>query len=1206
MIIPAALLTDTKRLVRSLVDDLRAASVADPAAKAKVDTEWGKALAAERTGLSRTAWEDGLYAQVAVGWVLAAVFVRFCEDNRLVTVNRLGGIGDQLKLARERRGEYLAANPSHDDRHWLTHTFQEFAKFRAAASLFGDHNPVWFLAPSADGASDIVKLFAETDADGKGSRHDFTDLAWDTRFLGDLYQDLSEHAKKQFALLQTPSFVEEFILDRTLTPALGTFGVDDVTLIDPTCGSGHFLLGAFHRLVTALRAKHPEWPAVAVAEKALDAIAGVDINPFAVAIARFRLLLAAMRVSGHTTLTDSPAYEANVVVGDSLLHGDRPGRIAQLLGDASVAASRHGYTFEDIDKADQILSKRWHVVVGNPPYITPKDPALRNLYRQRYSETCSGKYSLGVPFTEQFFWLAHPAGPNLTERNVERAGYVGMITANSFMKRSFGKKLIEGFLPTVDLTHVIDTSGAYIPGHGTPTVILLGRHRSQRSSELRAVLGTRGEPGRPADPTKGLVWASIVENIDAPGTDTPFVSVLDMARERFAAHPWSIGGGGAAELKERLDTASAELRSRVSAIGITAVTGEDEAYTGLANHRSGDGMTGARQMLVVGDLVRDWEVGPSLLAVWTYDEDFEPVCSTSDLQMLWRHRASLSTRRRFGTPMLEKGLFWWEWQELYGTKLRTPLSIVFADVATHNHFVLDRGGNVFKQTAPVIKLPAGATEDDHLALLGVLNSSAACFWLQQVCHNKGSTVDSAGARQTGEAYDNYFAHDGTKLQKFPLPPGSALDYGQRLDDLAQRLAATSPAAVVDSSVPTPAMLATGRAEWYRIRREMIACQEELDWHVYGLYGLADASLTYAGHPTELALGERAFEIVLARKIADGDEESTWFTRHESTPITELPAHWSDDYRDLVIRRIDLIESERDIALVERAECKRRWKTEPWEKQQQAALKRWLLDRLESPTYWRSPEIVTTNRLAAMAQLDADFVSVAQIYFGRTDVDIPALIAELVSGEAVPFVAAGRYKESGLRKRAEWERTWDLQRAEDAIDARGALPEHHRDYLSATGVAAAKDALGPIGKPPEYKNVDFIGVAWSHRGKLDVPKERFISYPGLERPGDNSLAVGWAGWNHLERAQVLVTFYFANARNETERALPVLAGLAEVAPWVRQWHNDDNDDPALNRAGDAVANALAQFLRDHDLTADDLAAWRPAKSATARRNRTGTR
>ena len=48
------------------------------------------------------------------------------------------------------------------------------------------------------------------------------------------------------------------------------------------------------------------------------------------------------------------------------------------------------------------------------------------------------------------------------------------------MKREFGKKLIEEFFQKVDLTHVIDTSGAYIPGHGTPTVILIGRRRLPR------------------------------------------------------------------------------------------------------------------------------------------------------------------------------------------------------------------------------------------------------------------------------------------------------------------------------------------------------------------------------------------------------------------------------------------------------------------------------------------------------------------------------------------------------------------------------------------------------------------------------------------------------------------------------------------------------------------------------------------------------
>src|SRR5690606_32788919 len=104
------------------------------------------------------------------------------------------------------------------------------------------------------------------------------------------------------ALLQTPVFVEEFILDRTLEPALATFGLRDTDLIDPTCGSGHFLLGAFDRLFERWLDAEPGTNRRELARRALEQVAGVDINPFAVAIARFRLLVAALRAGGDARL----------------------------------------------------------------------------------------------------------------------------------------------------------------------------------------------------------------------------------------------------------------------------------------------------------------------------------------------------------------------------------------------------------------------------------------------------------------------------------------------------------------------------------------------------------------------------------------------------------------------------------------------------------------------------------------------------------------------------------------------------------------------------------------------------------------------------------------------------------------------------------------------------------------------------------------
>ena len=101
-------------------------------------------------------------------------------------------------------------------------------------------------------------------------------------------------------------------------------------------------------------------------------------------------------------------------------------------------------------------------------------------------------------------------------------------------------------------------------------------------------------------------------------------------------------------------------------------------------------------------------------------------------------------------------------------KFRTPLSIAFAFVATHNHFVLDRGGKVFNRSAPVIKLPDRATEDDHLALLGLLNSSTACFWMKQVLHSKGSSGIGRGVIDEAMG-DRSMSSLAPRSETFPIP-----------------------------------------------------------------------------------------------------------------------------------------------------------------------------------------------------------------------------------------------------------------------------------------------------------------------------------------------------------------------------------------------------------------------------------------------------
>lgn len=895
-----------RRQVLDLEADLRARVDGEDAYVRQADVldawkrDYDKAASANRTAASWQEWRNDRVTQAAVAWVLLTVFARYCEDNTLVKPRWISGAdADERTHALDSRRAYFQQNPEHTDREWLGQIIAHFAKFPATAALVDSYSPIHLVAPSGDAARALLEFWWEQNADGEPA---FSFRGMDTRFLGDVYQDLSEHAKKTYALLQTPEFVEEFILDQTMEPALGDRPLEGFTVIDPTCGSGHFLLGAFHRLHERWQRHAPALGPRELVEKALDGIYGVDVNPFAVAIARFRLLAAALQAAGDTSIEQRIAYKPHLAAGDSLLWGANQ----QLLPEGLLASghSVRADTTENAEALTEILQREHDVVVGNPPYITVKDAALNAMYRELYT-TPHRQYALTVPFMELLFRLARPAGPS------RPAGWVGQITSNSFMKREFGSKLIEKFLPTVDLRAVIDTSGAYIPGHGTPTVIIIGRRQRTGADTVRAVLGIRGEPGRPSEPADGLVWTSIVEHISDAGYENTYISVADLQRELLRGHPWSLSGGGASQLAEAIHRYVDRSLSQIAIrIGFQAMSHADEEFTrDLAwrkRHRCDESVW---PRLVIGSDVRDY-LTASPFVTWFPYQGSKIVTSAvagSESLLLWSYRSTLESRATFGGETYKSsGKPWYAWHQVPADSTASHQSIAFAFVATHNHFVLDRGGKVFKQSAPVIKLPEGASVDDHLRLLGVLNSSVACFWLKQNSHNKGRP----GAEQAGadEPWEHRYEFTGTTLQDFPLPKSTPFERAKILDDLAQELQRQTPEEVAARDTPTAAALSASRAEYEQLRGLMIAYQEELDWEYYQSYGLTENELTYAGDLPPVDSAERAFAILLARNLADGATETTWFKHHNHrfNPTKVIPTHLPADYQELIQRRLDAI------------------------------------------------------------------------------------------------------------------------------------------------------------------------------------------------------------------------------------------------------------------------------------------------------------
>lgn len=329
-------------------------------------------------------------------------------------------------------------------------------------------------------------------------------------------------------------------------------------------------------------------------------------------------------------------------------------------------------------------------------------------------------------------------------------------------------------------------------------------------------------------------------------------------------------------------------------------------------------------------------------------------------------------------------------------------------------------------------------------------------------------------------------------------------------------------------------------------------------------------------------------------------------------------------------RLARIAEDPNIRLIEQPEYKRRWNTEPWDEQFQTAAQNWILARLETYFFesermegatstnalrhsWPAgpaPQLFSLAQLVSTAQPDAALMMVMEEYTGTPAFDLSRQISTLLEEASVPYLPSLRYKESGLRKRQAWEETWALQRKEDEVEqaVRGQQSEG-RDQLSEVSsqrsavselelVAEIRQqqqaVVGDIPVPPKYSgsgaSSDFKKASyWKLRGKLDVPKERWVSYPKLETQAAPSPLYAWAGWNHLQQAQALAALYVDRKDRDgwdATQLTPLLAGLQDLIPWLQQWHNEEDPDYGM-KLGDYFADYVEGERRAHGLTAEAI-------------------
>lgn len=621
-----------------------------------------------------------------------------------------------------------------------------------------------------------------------------------------------------------------------------------------------------------------------------------------------------------------------------------------------------------IDFADvfQGPSGGFDLVLGNPPFVTARNPDKRELYRERWRRVCSGKYLLVCPFFDLSFGL------------LRLRGQLGLIVSNAFAKRDFGQPLVEDFFPTVDLQKIVDCSGLMFPGHGTPTCIVFGRNQKPIDySSIRIVATLPGGGDLRTPPEESRLWREIeayhdcgtVEALDGADLKRGFralfesnaIAVGDCNRSRVLKHPcmWTFVEWPTFEQLPKASSCS--LTNTIEGeVGVCTMTNADDIF--LINEDIARRFRLPQKRLPLyhqGEELKNWEAESPCRIALPYNSKCE-VDSDEEIDRSLRayllpFRSALENRHTFGNQSFtQAGRVWFEFERMNANKYSTPRFLTFAHLSTHNHFAFIAEPRVFGRHSQVIKLPRSSGDDVHHLLIALLNSSAALFWLKQVCFNKGAGEDEERDR---------FEYAGGKVQDLPMPNAVVEALRGKRSELASRLTALSqacwergrqmPALAMKKLFEKPgeaycdwssslsgyvapderlgrpfhsieylkAAVSCSRRVREGLRAEMIALQEEIDWVVYAAYGLIPTdSPTLGTDATErvppLTREQRPF-VLWAN--AEGDFDRA---------VALIPGHWPEDRKALWLGRLVTIRDNEHIRRIEQPVYKRRW-DEQW-------------------------------------------------------------------------------------------------------------------------------------------------------------------------------------------------------------------------------------------------------------------------------------